>query len=64
MAERRGLGLLQVGLVGHQRFDVLRGDGSRAVHEVDDHVDEVEQLGPQVDPQCDPRRFPARPAGV
>jgi hypothetical protein len=64
VAERRRLGLLQVGLVGHQRLDVLRGDGSGAVHEVDDHVDEVQQLVAQVDPQGDPCRFPTRSAGV
>ena len=65
VAERRRLGLLQVGLVGHPGVGVCaprrRPCGRRASAA---GLDEVEQLVAEVDPQGDPRRLPAGPAGV
>ena len=64
MPERRGLGLLQVSLVGHHGFDVL-------VSPVDGHPgegsglgDQLDELAAQVQPQRDPGRLPPRPPGM
>lgn len=64
MPERRWLCLLQVGLVGHQRPDVIRGEFRAAVPEPAHLVNQAEQLVAQVQPHRDPGGFAPRAPGV
>ena len=65
MAERRRLGVLQVGLVGHPGAAVLAAAvAAIVVGELGGGLDQVDELVAQVQPQRDPHRLPARPAGV
>ena len=62
--ERGRLGLLQVGLVGHQRVRVLLGAVAGLPRERDRLRDQLDQLAPEVEAQGDAGRLPPRPAGV
>jgi hypothetical protein len=64
VAERGGLRLLQIGLVGHQGLRVPARLAHRLLDEPGRREDEVGDLGPQVQAQRDPGRLPPGTAGV
>ena len=64
MPERRRLGVLQVGLVGHQGLGVRVGDLRDRSDELGGRLDEVDQVAAHPQPQRDPHGLAARPSGV
>jgi hypothetical protein len=62
--ERRGLGVLQVGLLGHHGLGVRIGHPGTRQREPRGRLDQVDRVPPHPQPQRDAHRLAARPAGV